>query len=34
MKRNLNEPHALALDMRRDFVAFERNAFVVCQGLV
>jgi len=29
---NNNEPHASALDVRRDFVAFERNAFVACQG--
>jgi len=33
LRSNDKEPHALALDMRRDFVAFERNAFVACQGL-
>jgi len=33
MNLKFKEPHALALDMRRDFVAFERNAFVACQGL-
>jgi len=26
------EPRASALDVRRDFVAFERNAFAACQG--
>jgi len=29
----VKEPRALALDMRRDFVAFEHNAFAACQGL-